>query len=239
MRFAAIIVAAGSGERLGAGLPKGLVPLAGRPILVRSVEALLESGVPGLIVIAHPPGAEAPFRRALAATPAAAGAPGPAGLRLTEGGLSRQESVARGLALVDGSWDIVLVHDAARPLVAPESVRALAASFPAARAATLAVPAEDTTAEASGGRILGILARDRLWHLQTPQAFERDLLVRAHARAASEAIAATDDTGLVAALGIEVRLVPGTPENRKITPPADLLFAEAVLVGREAGGSAR
>jgi 2-C-methyl-D-erythritol 4-phosphate cytidylyltransferase len=226
MRVAAIVVAAGLGERLGLGRPKALVPLCGRPLLAHAVEALAASGVPGTIVVVHPEGYEAECRRA--AEQAAGAFP----LRFTEGGLSRQESVAHGLALVDEAWDVVFVHDAARPLVTPACVRALAGAFPSARAASLAVPANDTTVEAEHGRIGKSLDRDRLWLLQTPQAFERALLTAAHARAGRDVIAATDDTSLVLSLGIEVHLVPGEPENRKITTDADLLFAEAVLSRR-------
>lgn len=228
MRVAGIVVAAGLGERLGLDRPKALVALCGRPILAHAVGAMAASGVPGLLVVVHPPGHEKECRRA--AEESAGGLP----LRFAEGGMSRQESVAHGLALVDEGWDVVFVHDAARPLLRPACVRALADAFPAARAASLAVPASDTTVEARHGVVARALERDRLWLLQTPQAFERSLLVDAHARAGREAIAATDDTSLVLALGVEVRLVPGSPENRKITTEDDLVFAEAVLSRRAA-----
>jgi len=233
MRVAGIVVAAGLGERLGLDRPKALVPLAGRPILSHALEALAASRVLGLLVVAYPPGHEGDCRRA------AEGCTGALPVRFVEGGMSRQDSVAHGLALVDESWDVVFVHDAARPLVPPACVVALAGAFPDARAATLAIPASDTTVEALHGAIARPLDRDRLWLLQTPQAFERSLLVSAHARAGADALSATDDTSLVLALGAEVRIVPGSPENRKITTEDDLTFAEAVLARRARGGADR
>lgn len=232
MRAAAIVVAAGTGERLGLDRPKALVPIAGKPILTHAVEALAASETAGLLVVVHPPEHESECRRA--ADAGAGGLP----VRFAAGGLSRQESVAHGLALVDEEWEIVFVHDAARPLVPPECVRALAGLFPGVRAASLAVPASDTIVESERGRVNRYLDRDRLWQLQTPQAFERALLVDAHARAGRDALAANDDASLVMSLGIEVHLVPGSGENRKITGPDDLIFAEAVLARRSAGKEA-
>jgi 2-C-methyl-D-erythritol 4-phosphate cytidylyltransferase len=151
-------------------------------------------------------------------------------LTVVAGGPTRQASVRRGLAALSESVDVVLVHDAARCLAPPSLVAAVAAAVrDGAVAVVPGVPVADTIRSLDGQRV----DRSRLRAVQTPQGFARTVLERAHALAAGsaddETLAATDDAGLVEALGEPVLVVPGAPEAFKITTPLDLLLAAAVL----------
>ncbi len=220
MRAVALVPAAGSGSRLGLALPKAFVPLAGRPILAHTL-ARLEAVplVEAIVVVVAEAEVEACVRRVVR----------PAGLaRVTAvvpGGAERQDSVRAGLAALPSWADVVLVHDAARPLVPPEVIEAVAHAAFASGAATAAVRPKDTVRD-DGGRTLD---RGRLWLVQTPQGFRRDLLAEAHARAAADRYAGTDDASLVERLGHPVAVVPGSYRNVKITTREDLVVAEALL----------
>jgi 2-C-methyl-D-erythritol 4-phosphate cytidylyltransferase len=215
----ALIVAAGSGERLRAGVPKALVQLAGRSMLQWSVEAI--AAVPQV-------------QRIVAALPEDVSAPrGVLGVR---GGAVRSESVRLALqACPDG--DPVLVHDAARPLVTPElagAVLAALAADPAADGAVAAVPVSDTVkrADAATRVVSETLPRSELWAVQTPQAFRRAALRRALSVPADVLAQATDDAWLVERAGGRVIVVPASEENIKVTTPLDLRLAELLLARR-------
>jgi 2-C-methyl-D-erythritol 4-phosphate cytidylyltransferase len=208
----ALIVAAGSGERLGAPRPKAFVTLAGRPMLQWSVDAL--RAVPSVerIVVALPEGESAPE--------------GTAGVA---GGSVRSASVRAALAGA-GAGDPVIVHDAARPLVTPELVEATLAALGDADAAIAAAPVADTIKEADAdGTVRATLDRSRLWAVQTPQAFRRAALERALDVDADTLAAATDDAWLVERAGGTVRVVAASPENFKVTTAADLERADLLL----------
>jgi 2-C-methyl-D-erythritol 4-phosphate cytidylyltransferase len=214
----ALIVAAGSGERLRAGHPKALVQLAGRPLLQWSVDALAGARAIEQIVVALPPGV----------TP-------PAGTVGVEGGAVRSESVRRALAAANAA-DEVLVHDAARPLVTPELadrvISALVAD-PSAAGAIAAAPVTDTIKRADGsGAVRETLLRGELWSVQTPQVFRRPALVDALDVGDDELAAATDDAWLVERRGGRVLIVPAPAENIKVTVPLDLRVAELLLAER-------
>jgi 2-C-methyl-D-erythritol 2,4-cyclodiphosphate synthase/2-C-methyl-D-erythritol 4-phosphate cytidylyltransferase len=152
-------------------------------------------------------------------------------IAVAQGGAERQQSVAAGLL---GCWDFeyIAVHDAARPCITPELI---AQSITAAKehgAATVAVRLSDTLVRGPKGVIEAYVPRDGLWRVQTPQVFRRELLEEAHRSAKEHEIRATDDAGLVRRLGQTVHIVPGSPENLKVTEAADLAVAEAVVSGR-------
>jgi 2-C-methyl-D-erythritol 4-phosphate cytidylyltransferase len=204
-----IVPAGGSGERLGAERPKAFVVLAGKSLLERSIEALRP--VCDRVVAAVPPGEdEGPDRVA--------------------GGSSRSASVRNALAAAPEAG-IAVVHDAARPLAAPELARrCVQALEPGVDGAIAAAPVTDTVKEASvDGRVLRTLDRALLWAVQTPQAFRAELLRRALDVGDEALAAATDDASLVEAAGGTVRIVEGPRENLKITTEADLRVAEALL----------
>ncbi|MEA2177821.1 MAG: 2-C-methyl-D-erythritol 4-phosphate cytidylyltransferase [Solirubrobacteraceae bacterium] len=213
----ALVVAAGRGERLGTRGPKAFVMLGGRPMVQWSIDALAAVDAVERIVVALPPGVHAP-----------------AGTIGVPGGAERSQSVRAALRAA-GDTDVVLVHDAARPVVTPRIVQdcldALAAHD--CDGAIAAAPVTDTIKEAGGGEVLRTLDRSRLWAVQTPQAFTREALERALDCDDARLAAATDDASLVEAAGGTVRLVPAPRENLKVTTPLDLRMAELLLADRD------
>lgn len=223
IKTTALIVAAGSGQRLGAGGPKALVELAGRPMFEWSLDACLAAELVGAVVIAVPPGRSGEFT-----------APG---ARLVDGGDARSQSVAAGLESVD--TEFVLVHDAARPLVTADLIdRAIEAleSDPAADAVIAAAPVTDTIKSVdSDGSVLETLDRNVLRSVQTPQVFRADSLRRAMSSGDLEN--ATDDAFLIESAGGRVKVLDAPASNLKVTVPADLATAE-LLLSNQAGQAA-
>jgi 2-C-methyl-D-erythritol 4-phosphate cytidylyltransferase len=213
----AIVAAAGSGSRLGADRPKALVPLAGRPLVVWAVEGLLAGGVAEVVVTV--PAAE---RGAFAAVL-------PATVRIVDGGATRTASVRAGLTAAPDA-DVVLVHDAARPLTPPDVVaRVLAALADGAEAVVPVLPVVDTTVLVDDdGAVVEAVPRAPLRRVQTPQGFDRATLVGAYA-ALPEGAELTDDAAVVRAAGIRVRTVAGDERSAKITVPHDLTLAELAV----------
>jgi 2-C-methyl-D-erythritol 4-phosphate cytidylyltransferase len=215
----AVVAAAGSGSRLGAELggraiPKALVPLAGRPLVRWAVEGLLAGGV-AEVVVTVPAAERAAFAAAL-----------PPHVRLVDGGASRTASVRAGLAAA-GDADVVLVHDAARPLTPPGVIaRVLAALAAGAPAVVPVLPVVDTTVLVDDeGLVTDAPSRERLRRVQTPQGFDRATLVAAYA-ALDEDAELTDDAAVVRAAGVPVHTVPGDERAAKVTVPHDLAMAE-------------
>ncbi len=219
----ALIVAAGSGQRLGARLPKALVELGGQPLLAWSIDAL--RAVPEIkrVVVAMPAGATAP-----------------ADVVAVQGGASRSDSVRRALAAA-GEGDPVLVHDAARPLLTPELAQAVIAALhadPQADAAIAAQPVTDTVKLVDGeGAVRETLDRRELWAVQTPQVFRRAALERALDVPARELAQATDDAWLIERRGGKVIVVGVGGQNLKVTTPVDLRLAELLLAERNSGAA--
>jgi 2-C-methyl-D-erythritol 4-phosphate cytidylyltransferase len=231
VRTAALVPAAGRGERLGPGTPKALRPLGGVPMLVHAVRVLAQARLVDLVVVAAPPEDVAGVRRILADHDAGAE------VRVVAGGATRQESVRRALADLPDDIEAVLVHDAARPLVPVEVVDAVAAAVRDGAAAVVpALPVTDTVKRVDdAGAVVETLDRVALRAAQTPQGFRRAVLEAAHA--GGDPLAdVTDDAGLVERTGVTVRVVPGAAEAFKVTRPLDLVLAEAVLARRRAEG---
>ena len=230
----AVLTAAGSGSRLGCEGPKALVELSGRPLVWWAARGLRAGGV-GAIVVTAPASSIEEFRSALADVD---------GMSSVVAGSdrSRQESVALGLAAL-GECEadtIVLVHDAARPLTPPRvTERVIDAVRGGAGAVIPVLPAADTlkTVDASGV-VTGTPRRSDMVAVQTPQGFRWDVLIRAHEAGASlgadEARAATDDAGLVEAIGGTVHTVAGDERSMKVTRPLDLALAR-LLAAEETG----
>lgn len=232
-----IVPAAGRGERLGPGLPKALRPINGVPMLVHAVRALSAATSVSLVVIAAPEDGVDEVQRALAEHGLLDGDGERAGLLVVAGGDTRQDSVARAMLALPDDVDVVLVHDAARPLVPSSLVDAVSAAVRSgADAVVPGIPVADTIKTVDeGGRVTGTPDRSMLRAIQTPQGFRREVLAAAHA-AADPTAPATDDAGLVEALGGTVHVVAGDEEAFKITRPLDLVLAEAVLARRRASG---
>ncbi|MFD0415671.1 2-C-methyl-D-erythritol 4-phosphate cytidylyltransferase [Streptomyces sp. NPDC127108] len=235
-RTAAVIPAAGRGVRLGPGAPKALRALNGTPMLIHAVRAMAASRAVSLVVVVAPPDG-APEVKTLLADHAL---PGSTDFLVVPGGATRQESVKLGLDALPPGIDIVLVHDAARPLVPVDTVDGvIEAVRDGAPAVVPALPVADTVKEVEPGTpgepepVLATPERARLRAVQTPQGFDRATLLRAH-EAAVVGEGATDCAGLVERLGEPVVLVPGHEEAFKVTRPLDLVLAEAVLARRRA-----
>jgi 2-C-methyl-D-erythritol 4-phosphate cytidylyltransferase len=227
---AAVVPAAGLGQRLGAGGPKAMHLLGGEPMLVHSVRTLA-AGPIDLVVVATPPGLGAEVLALLAdAHPGAE-------LAVVDGGPTRSDSVRRALAALPASVRVVLVHDAARPLVPAALVAAVVAAVEGgADAVVPGLPVTDTVKQVDGSDVVvATVDRSALRAVQTPQGFRREVLDTAYA--GEESGSATDDAGHVERAGGVVVVVPGAEEAFKVTRPLDLVLAEAVLAGRrQAGG---
>lgn len=228
MRASAIIVAAGSGTRLGSGEPKAFVKLHGRAMLHYSLATLATLTSIAEVVIAIPVGMERKTRDEVAR----AGLEVP--VKITPGGLERQDSVSIALALTSAESEVIIIHDAARPFAdAALFRRCLEAAF-ARGAAIAAIPVSDTLKRVADGVIHATLKRAGLYQAQTPQAFQRRLLVAAHERATRERIIATDDADLVEQIGGTVEIIEASALNLKITTKSDLLIAESLASSRKA-----
>jgi 2-C-methyl-D-erythritol 4-phosphate cytidylyltransferase len=227
-----IVVAAGSGTRIGGATAKAFVPLSGTPMLVYPLRTLTRlANVTALTLVV---GSDYVGR---AHEVVGRYGPWPVAIGVACGGAQRQDSVAAGLALVETPAELVVVHDAARPFVSLATAEACIAAAAAHGAAIVAVPARDTVKVADAGVIAQTLDRERIWLAQTPQVFRVAMLREAYAQARRERLVATDDAALVERLGASVRIVPGESANRKITTPDDLRWAEWYLAGRNAASA--
>ena len=221
MNVIALLMAAGVGTRFGAAQPKQYLPLLGRPVIRHAAEALLREGLVDAIQPVVAAGEEARVAALLAGLPARAP---------VAGGETRAASVLAGLeAIAPAAPHIVLVHDAARPVVPAGTIAALVAALDQAPGAIPAQPVTDTLKRGAEGRILHTVSRDGLFRAQTPQAFRFDALLAAHRGGEASA---TDDAALLEAAGLPVALVPGGEANIKITWPEDLARVEAHLAAR-------
>lgn len=236
-RTAAVIPAAGRGVRLGPGAPKALRALGGTPMLIHAVRAMAASRHVSLVVVVAPPEGAPEVRHLLDEH----ALPERTDFLVVPGGGTRQESVKLGLDALPEDVGVVLVHDAARPLVPVDTVDAvIEAVRDGAPAVVPAMPLADTVKEVEPGApgepepVLSTPVRARLRAVQTPQGFDRDTLMRAHQEVAVSGEGATDDAGMVERLGAPVVVVPGHEEAFKVTRPLDLVLAEAVLARRRA-----
>jgi len=235
---AALIVAAGRGARAARehGRPKQYCPVGGVPIIARAIAAFAEHpGVGDILVVIHPD--DEPLYRA---------ASEPFAQRLRQpvrGGARRQDSVRAGLeALAVAPPAVappssVLIHDAARPFVSSDLINRVIAGLDAHQGALPCLPVTDTLKWIADGRVIGTAERDQLWRAQTPQGFKFDAILAAHRAAAKEpARAFTDDAGIAEWFGLDVALVEGAEDNRKLTTAEDLKIADELLQPK--GGSA-
>lgn len=222
-RFALILPAAGLGTRMGGR--KSFLALAGRPILFHTLDRFLpfREQVCQTILVAHPDDVGAigeqwgtTLRDAYGVT------------HVVAGGARRQDSVKAGLACLGPEAELVAIHDAVRPFVAPDAIAAALEAAEAVGAAIVATPMKPTVKRVADGRIAATVDRRGLWCAQTPQVFRRQLILDAYA-AEPNGPDVTDDAQLVERLGHPVAIVPGSDLNLKITTPEDLHLAEAIL----------
>jgi 2-C-methyl-D-erythritol 4-phosphate cytidylyltransferase len=230
MRIVALVLAAGSGDRLGTGNPKALAPLRGRPMIHYALQVVAASGVVEAVVLVVPESSRSTFRSLME------GEPNLVRLEsLVTGGRTRQESVRLGLAAVPEGTDVVLCHDAARPLATPALFRRVVDGIDGLEGCVPVVPSPDTVKLVQEGRVVRTLPRAQVGLAQTPQAFTLPAILDAHARAARQGEEGTDDAMLVEAAGYSVAAVQGESLNFKITTIEDLHRAEQVLAERSEG----
>ena len=225
-----IFPAAGQGKRMQAGVNKVFLELAGKPILVHTLLKFSRCEAVDKLVVVVAPEEVLFIKRALR------GVPGLKPYTVVAGGAERQFSVANGLKAMDPETDLVLVHDAARPLVSPVTIACVIDEARRSGAAIAAVREKNTVKVVdSNGIVKKTPERAQLWEVQTPQGFKREIIEEAYQKAMQDGTMGTDDASLVERLGVPVKVVTSDYRNIKITTPEDLLVAEAFL--RQAHGS--
>ncbi len=221
-----LIVAAGRGYRVGGPLPKQYLPLAGRPILRHTIEALARHpAIDAVQVLIHPDD-QALYNEAAAGLEKL--------LAVRFGGKERQDSVRLGLEAIGAlKPETVLIHDAVRPFIALETIAAVLEVLKRGSAAIVGVPLADTLKRVQDGVVAGTVNRAGLWRAQTPQGFRYQDILQAHRHAVRSAPETdfTDDAMIAEHAGLRVEMVLGTEDNFKITTAADLMRAEAMLQG--------
>ena len=224
-RTAVILLAAGSSQRMqGAVEDKILAPLDGRPLFLHSASAFMESGVADFYVIVYRDQKQMLELSAYAPTPAL----------FVPGGNERQDSVAAALSSLPPDIGTVFIHDCARPFVRVEQLIALHKIVLREDAVVLAHRVTDTIKKHSDDGYLKSLNRDKLWAMETPQVFSRDLIVAAYAKVAKKKLRITDDAAAVELLKRPVALLENTHANPKLTTPADLPWFEYLLAQQQA-----
>lgn len=224
-RIAALIAAAGSGIRMGGHVAKPFLQLGGQEILARTLDVFERCTVIDEVWVIVAAKNLSACRRGII------GRYGFGKVRgVVAGGASRQQSVWRGLQRVDAAVDLVVVHDGVRPFVTEALVQETLGCAAEHGAAVAAVPLRDTLKRISeGGEVETTVPRENLWRTQTPQAFQRHLLMSAYRQAWERGVCATDDAGLLESMGHPVKVVSGLESNVKITTPEDLMLSEGLL----------
>lgn len=227
-KTAAIIVAGGAGTRMEATTPKQFRMLGGVPVLMRTIAVFERSlSIDKIIIVVPEAERDGLFRGDRARYRPAK----PGDVRV--GGATRRDSVAAGLEALDDSIGIVAVHDGARPLVTVAVIDRCVEEARRCGAAVVGVPVTDTLKVIDANRtIIDTADRESLWHVQTPQVFRRDIIVKAYERALRDGRYGTDDATLVERIGVPVTMVDGSRDNIKITYEEDILIAEALLAAR-------
>jgi 2-C-methyl-D-erythritol 4-phosphate cytidylyltransferase len=219
VRAAAVVPAGGGGQRMGGDVRKQYLELAGEPIVMRSLRLFLDHPAFHWVIVALP-------AEDMAAPPLFL----PEGVIVVAGGETRGESVRFGLDAVPQAAEVVLIHDAARPLVTRHLVDRVLDAAARGVGVVPAVPVADTIKRVDGdGGVLETVDRSSLWAAQTPQGFPRRMIVDAYHHAAERGLVATDDAAVVESVGGRVVIVEGDPQNLKITTPPDLVLAETIL----------
>jgi 2-C-methyl-D-erythritol 4-phosphate cytidylyltransferase len=242
MRMVAVVLAGGSGQRFGAGVPKQLLRLGGRTLIEHCVAAFDQAPGVDEILVVMPPGRTADAENLLGGAGPAGRAGYPKVAAVIEGGIARPDSTRRAIAAIRARYDGdcgVLLHDAARPLVDQRIIADCVRALQDADAVGVTVPASDTIVVASDGVMTGMPRRDSLLRCQTPQAFRLSVIARAHELAQADPdFTPTDDCGVVLRYlpEVPVRVVPGSEHNIKVTYPRDLAIAEVLLKAGDASG---
>jgi 2-C-methyl-D-erythritol 4-phosphate cytidylyltransferase len=225
MRTLAIVLAGGTGKRMGSSTSKQFLLLDNKPILVHTLQVFQECRpIDGIyLVVNHKdlPTIQEEILEAYHFSKI---------LKLVIGGRLRQDSVRNGLEAIDEACDIVTIHDAARPFVSPAFIEKSIFLMEMFDAIIPAIPARDTIkAISKEGFVLKTLERDTLWHVQTPQTFKYELIMKAYREGMAKKLYGFDDSAFIEHLGKKVKVIEGSPYNIKITTPEDLIMAKGIL----------
>ncbi|TMW70002.1 2-C-methyl-D-erythritol 4-phosphate cytidylyltransferase [Alteribacter natronophilus] len=228
--YTVVIPAAGQGKRMQAGKNKQFLMLDNTPLVIHTLRVFdTDPACREIVLVVNDQETEA--MQDLIATYKITKT-----IQVIPGGKERQDSVREGLKQIDGDeGTMVLIHDGARPFVSRKRISELTAKAAESGAAVLGVPVKDTVKKAEEGVVAETVDRTSLWAVQTPQAFQLPLILRAHEKAQAEGFAGTDDASLAEWQGEEVRIVEGDYSNIKLTTPEDMLFAEAIISQRKDG----
>lgn len=228
MKTLAIIPAGGTGQRMGRGVPKQYLSLAGVPILVHTLDAFQRSPWVDEIILVVPAESVSEARSGMVEGPGFTKI-----VSVIAGGKERQDSVRNALAQVREDHGIVMIHDGVRPFVGGPLIERVVDAARAFGAVTVGVKVRDTVKEVDpAGRVVRTVDREGLWLAQTPQAFRREVILAAYERAGRDSFYGTDDASLVERAGMPVRVISGDADNIKITTPEDLERAERIISGR-------
>lgn len=225
MKISALIAAAGRGQRMGGRVKKQFISLGGVPLLFYALRAFEDfRGIENIYVVLDEGDLEYCHREIIQRHGIEKVA------RLVPGGNRRQDSVWNGLKAMEGRCDMVMVHDGVRPFVSSGILERLVAAMRDYQAVVTAIPAKDTIKRVDGtGTVLDTPQREALFHIQTPQGFRYDIIKEAYERALKEGAEGTDDAYFVERMGIQVRVIEGSPFNIKITTPEDINLARCIL----------
>jgi len=223
MKTQAIIVAAGRGIRLKKNQPKALIVLGKKPMVALTLQCFERCPSVDSLILVGPPDHLDHFRKLVKTFRIKKVA------KIVPGGKTRCQSVSNGLKALDSDSEIVLIHDGARPFVSNKVIQETIRVAQKQGAAIAAVPVKSTIKEADSSTMIvqETLDRSKLWEVQTPQAFKRDIILKAHRYNIDEDV--TDDAALVERMGVGVRIVVGDYHNMKVTTPEDLVLAEALM----------
>lgn len=229
IKTVAIIPAGGSGQRMQGNVSKQYLTLNGLPILVHTLRRFQASAAIHAIFLVVPSKDRADVRTSIVEK---------YGLtkiaKILPGGRERQDSIRQGIEALDGDVDVVIIHDAVRPFISGALIRETVMEAKHWGAAIVAIPAKDTVKICDeGNRVHYTPNRDRVRLTQTPQAFQREIIVRAYDQAYRDNFYGTDDAGLVERIGVSVNIIPGSYDNIKITTPDDLVMAEYLMKKEE------
>jgi 2-C-methyl-D-erythritol 4-phosphate cytidylyltransferase len=226
MHVTAIIAAAGEGKRLGGQVSKSFLPIAGRPLVLRTLDRFFSTQSIEKVILVVAAKELRPSQALIQNDPNLSHRP----WVLQAGGATRQESVRRGIEKLDADCEIVAIHDGARPFVSSSLIDRCVDEAYRVGAVVIGVPVRDTIKFVSEAHwVQATPARNTLWDIQTPQVFRKEIIVEAHDWGMRQAIEATDDAMLVERIGQPVFLLEGERTNIKITVPEDILLAEALL----------
>jgi 2-C-methyl-D-erythritol 4-phosphate cytidylyltransferase len=226
MHTTAIVLAAGEGRRISGNTSKVFLPLAGRPLLLRTLDRVFSARTIEKVVLVIAAIEAARCETMLRSDTALQGRP----WLLQTGGATRQQSAKRGLEKIGSDTDIVMIHDGARPFASTNLIDRCVEIAADKGAVVVGLPARDTIKMVSRDRrIQSTPERSSLWEIQTPQVFKRELILEAHERAEQEGVEVTDDAMLVERLGKSVFVMEGERTNFKITVPEDVWLAETLI----------